>query len=83
MYCTILTETQYRFHKNKPTILACQSFIRNAQKALERWAVAVGIFFDLNKAYDVIDHEIQTKTLWPLVRKRTIPTERPPLVGKI
>jgi hypothetical protein len=23
------------------------------------------------------------KTLWPLVRKRTIPTERPPLVGEI
>jgi hypothetical protein len=25
----------------------------------------------------------QTKTPWPLVRKRTIPTERPPLVGEI
>jgi hypothetical protein len=23
------------------------------------------------------------KTLWPLVRKRTIPTERPPLVGEV
>jgi hypothetical protein len=30
------------------------------------------------------DHCKQTKqTPWPLVRKRTIPTERPPLVGKI
>jgi hypothetical protein len=25
----------------------------------------------------------QTKTLWPLVRERTIPTERPSLVGEI
>jgi hypothetical protein len=26
---------------------------------------------------------LQKKTPWPFVRKRTIPTERPPLVGEI
>jgi hypothetical protein len=26
---------------------------------------------------------IEKKTPWPLVRKRTIPTERPPLVGEV
>jgi hypothetical protein len=26
---------------------------------------------------------IKKKTLWPLVRERTIPTERPPLVDEI
>jgi hypothetical protein len=25
----------------------------------------------------------QEKTLWPIVRKRIIPTERPPLVGEV
>jgi hypothetical protein len=29
------------------------------------------------------DQTLQTKTPWPLVRKRTIPTERPPLVDEI
>jgi hypothetical protein len=37
---------------------ACQSFIGKVQEALERWSVVVGIFFDLTKAYDVIDHDI-------------------------
>jgi hypothetical protein len=49
--------------KNKFTILACQSFIENAQEALDRWSVAAGIFFDLSKAYDVIDHEMLLEKL--------------------
>jgi hypothetical protein len=28
-------------------------------------------------------YSIDKQTPWPLVRKRTIPTERPPLVGEI
>jgi hypothetical protein len=28
-------------------------------------------------------YKTSKQTLWPLVRKRTIPTERPPLVGEI
>jgi hypothetical protein len=31
----------------------------------------------------LIMEAIQKKTPWPLVRKRTIPTERPPLVDEI
>jgi sarcosine oxidase/L-pipecolate oxidase len=30
---------------------------RNIQEALDRWSFAVGIFFDLTKACDVIDHD--------------------------
>jgi hypothetical protein len=45
----ILTGNQYGFQKNKLTISACQSFIGNAQKALDRRSFAVGIFFDLTK----------------------------------
>jgi uncharacterized protein YlzI (FlbEa/FlbD family) len=53
----ILTETQYGFQKNKSTILACQSFVGKIQEALGK-LLPVGIFFDLTKAYYVIDHEI-------------------------
>jgi hypothetical protein len=54
----ILTGNQYGFQKNKSTISACQSFIGNAQEALNRQSFAVCIFFDLTKAYDVTDHDI-------------------------
>jgi hypothetical protein len=41
----------------------CQSFIGNVQEALDRQSFAVGIFFDLTKAYDVIDHDILLEKL--------------------
>jgi hypothetical protein len=39
--------------KKKSTITACQSFTGNVQEAF-----AVGIFFDLTKLYNVINHDI-------------------------
>jgi hypothetical protein len=51
-------ENRYEFQKNKLTIIACQSFIGNVQEAMDRWSFAVGIFFDLTKAYAVFDHNI-------------------------
>jgi hypothetical protein len=59
----ILTENQYRFQKNKLIITACQSFIGTVQDALDRQSFAVGIFFDLTKAYGVIDHDILLEKL--------------------
>jgi hypothetical protein len=54
----ILMESQYGFQKNKSTISACQSFVGKIQEALDKKLLPVGIFFDLTKAYDVIDHDI-------------------------
>jgi hypothetical protein len=42
--------------ENKSTISACQSFIGNAEEALDRRSFADGIFFDLTKAYDIITY---------------------------
>jgi hypothetical protein len=54
----ILTETQNGFRKNKSTDTASQSFIESIQEALDRGLHAIGVFFDLSKGYDVIDHVI-------------------------
>jgi len=54
----ILTEEQNGFRNNKSTETACYTFIENIQQALDNNLHAVGIFFDLTKAYDVINHNI-------------------------
>jgi hypothetical protein len=35
------------------------------------------------RGFDTQSENYKTKTPWPLVRERTIPTERPPLVDEI
>ncbi|PNF28301.1 hypothetical protein B7P43_G05448, partial [Cryptotermes secundus] len=54
----ILTEAQNGFRKNKSTDTASQSFIESIPEALDNGLYAIGLFFDLSKAYDVIDHDI-------------------------
>jgi hypothetical protein len=42
------------------------------------------LFIDFRKAYDsVIKQKKNKQTPWPLVRERTIPTDRPPLFDEI
>jgi len=43
---------------NKSTNTAIQSFIERKQEALDSGLQAVGIFFDLTKPYDVLNHDI-------------------------
>jgi hypothetical protein len=52
----ILTSEQHGFMKSKSTETASHSFIQSVQEALDRHLYAVGIFLDLFKAYDVINH---------------------------
>jgi hypothetical protein len=49
--------------KNKSTISECQSFVRKIQEALDKRLLPVGIFFDLTKVYDVINHDILAEKL--------------------
>jgi len=54
----ILTEEQNGFRNNKSTETDCYTFTENIQQALDNNLHVVGIFFDLTKAYDVINHNI-------------------------
>jgi hypothetical protein len=54
----LLTEAQNGFRKNKSTDTVSQSFIESIQEASDRGLHAIGVFFYLSKAYDVIDHDI-------------------------
>jgi len=42
----------------KSTETACHTFIENIQQALDNNLQVAGIFLDLTKAYDVINHDI-------------------------
>jgi len=54
----ILTDEQNGFRDNKSTTTACHTFIEQVQQALDNNLHAVGIFLDLAKAYDVLNHDI-------------------------
>jgi hypothetical protein len=54
----VLTEAPNGFRKNKSTDTANQTFIERVQDALDRGLHAIGLFFDLSKAYDVINHNM-------------------------
>jgi len=54
----ILTEVQNGFREQKSTTTAIQSFIERIQEALDDGLQASGIFFDLTKAYDVLNHKV-------------------------
>jgi hypothetical protein len=54
----ILTDEQNGFRDNKSTKTACHTFIEQVQQDLDKNLHAVGIFLDLTKAYDVLNHDI-------------------------
>jgi hypothetical protein len=54
----IITEVQIGFREQKSTITAIQSFIERIQEVLDNELQAIGIFFDLTKAYDILNHWI-------------------------
>jgi len=54
----ILADEQSGFRDNESTETACHTFIENIQQALDTNLHVVGIFVDLPKAWDVINHDI-------------------------
>jgi hypothetical protein len=54
----ILTDVQHGFMVNKSTETASHSFIESVQEALDRHLHATGVFLDLSKTFDVINHSM-------------------------
>jgi len=54
----IFTEAQYGFRKGKCIETATQALIERIQEALDKKIYTIGIFIDLSKAYDVLNHEL-------------------------
>ena len=54
----VLTEDQHGFRTKKSTEMALQAFTKSVQEAIENKLNPTGIFLDLTKAYDVLNHRI-------------------------
>jgi hypothetical protein len=54
----VLAEAENGFRKNKSTDTGSQTFTDSIQDALDRGLHAIGLFLDLSKAYNVINHDI-------------------------
>jgi hypothetical protein len=54
----ILTEAQNGFRKGKRIETAIRAFIEIIQEALDKRAHAIGIFIDLTKTYDTLNHKV-------------------------
>jgi len=54
----ILNDAQHGFHEGKSTETAINAFLESILEAIEKKMHLIGIFFDLSKAYDILDHKI-------------------------
>jgi hypothetical protein len=57
----IITDAQHRFRSKRSTETALQDFVNNVQTAIDNKMNPVGLFLDLSKAYDVLDHRLLDK----------------------
>ena len=53
----ILFKSQYGFQKGRNTAQATLDFLKTVETALQENEYAIGIFCDLSKAFDTLDHE--------------------------
>ena len=51
-------ESQYGFRKNRSTSLAILELVENITTSIDDCKSTVGIFIDLKKAFDTVDHDI-------------------------
>ena len=54
----ILFESQFGFRRGHSTLHATLDFVKNIENALEKGEYGVGVFCDLSKAFDTINHQV-------------------------
>ena len=59
----ILFKSQYGFRKGHNTTHATLDFLQTVEKALQQNEYAIGIFCDLSKAFDTLDHQLLLRKL--------------------
>jgi hypothetical protein len=59
----IITDAQHGFRTNRSTITALQDFVHNILLAMDNKLNPNGLFMDLLKAYDVLDHKLPLNKL--------------------
>jgi hypothetical protein len=59
----IVTQSQYGFRKNSKTSYGIINMVENIHSALTTNKIPIGIFIDLQKAFDTIDHSILLEKL--------------------
>ena len=60
----ILYKKQYGFRTNHSTYMAVIDFIKDVSEAIDEGMNTIGIFMDLSKAFDTIDHDILLTKLY-------------------
>ena len=59
----ILSPSQYGFRSNMSTTEALLELVEEITNYLEKNEYAIGVFIDLKKAFDTVDHDILCKKL--------------------
>lgn len=54
----LLSEHQYGFRSKRSTSMAIMKFLHNVSTAIDKKEHTAGVFLDLSKAFDTIDHEL-------------------------
>jgi hypothetical protein len=54
----VLSNAQFGLRQGKSMEIACQMFLNNIQEAMENKYQVVGLFLNLTKTYDILNHQI-------------------------
>ena len=57
--CNLLTELQFSYREKHSTYMALLDIIDEISEPIDNKHLSIGIFLDLSKAFETIDHQIQ------------------------